>query len=92
MSDRWWGAGLRRNLSTGQKTGALLFLAIDLALLAAALWDLSRRRPDEVRGGRRPWYGLVFIDVFGPVAYFAFGRKVARPGDAPASLDSTAVS
>jgi bacteriorhodopsin len=69
------------DLSGGQKICIVAFLAVDLALLLAAVFDLKRRSPDEVRGDRRLWFGLVFIDVFGPLAYFTYGRKMPSVTD-----------
>ena len=52
-----------------------------MGLLAAALWDLAHRKPEEVRGDRRMWAGLVFINWIGPIAYFAIGRR--KPDASP---------
>jgi hypothetical protein len=59
---------------------AVLFvplLALWLALLVAALRDLIRRRPEELAGGNKAlWYGIVvLVATFGPIIYFAFGRR-----------------
>lgn len=62
-------------LSDGQKAGLLVLAAMQIGLLVAALWDLAHRTPDEVRGDRRMWAGLVFINWIGPLAYFTVGRK-----------------
>ncbi len=53
----------------------LVFL--ELGLLAAALVDLLRREPRQVVGGKRWVWGIVIVCVnfFGPIVYFAFGRK-----------------
>ena len=65
------------DLSEGQKIGLVVLAAIQIGLLAAALWDLIHRSPDEVRGDRRIWAGVVFINWIGPLAYFTIGRKGA---------------
>lgn len=70
MHKRHWG-----DLSVGQKIAVMMFLVVDLALLVTAMWDLWHRDPEEIRGDRRMWTGLVLIDVFGPLAYFTVGRK-----------------
>jgi hypothetical protein len=49
--------------------------AAQLLLLGRALADLRRRSSDELRGGKRLWVPVVFINFIGPVAYFLFGRK-----------------
>jgi hypothetical protein len=63
------------DLSDGQKAGLVVLATVQIGLLAAALWDLAHRSADEVRGDRRMWAGLVFINWIGPLAYFAIGRK-----------------
>ena len=70
MKKRHWA-----DLSSTQKAGVGVFLAVDLALLVTALWDVRHRSDDEIRGDRRLWTGLVLIDVVGPLAYFTIGRK-----------------
>lgn len=63
------------DLSDNQKALVIIGGALQFGLLAAALWDLAHRTDEEVRGGRRLWSGLVFINWFGPLAYFFVGRK-----------------
>ena len=48
-----------------------------LVLLILGLRDLLPRRAEEVTGGSKLLWGLVivFIGTFGPLIYFAFGRK-----------------
>jgi len=49
-------------------------IAIQLVLLAAALIDLIRR--PRTRGPKWAWgLAIVFISIFGPLAYFLFGRS-----------------
>ena len=48
--------------------------AVQLALQAATLWDLRRRRADEVWGSKR-WWTAAFVNVLGPVAYCAVGPR-----------------
>ncbi len=70
MAKRRWS-----DLSTGQQAAMIVLGAMQISLLVAALWDLAHRAPDEVRGDRRMWAGLVFINWVGPIAYFAIGRR-----------------
>jgi hypothetical protein len=63
------------DLSAGQKVTVVVLGAGQLALLVAALWDLVHRSADEIRGDKRMWAALVFINWIGPLAYFAIGRK-----------------
>jgi hypothetical protein len=49
--------------------------SIQLVLLVAALIDIRRRPATEIKGGKRLWTALAFLNTIGPIAYFAFGRK-----------------
>lgn len=51
---------------------------VEVVLLVAALVDLKRRPAEEVRGSKRMWSGLVFVNIVGPIAYFALGRRPRR--------------
>jgi hypothetical protein len=62
-------------LTTAQKGGVGFGAALQLTLLAAALWDMWRRPDEEINGPRRLWTLVVFINFIGPIAYFLFGRK-----------------
>jgi hypothetical protein len=53
----------------------VFFSLIQIALLAAALWDIHRRSEDEINGSKRTWRAIVFVNYVGPIAYFLFGRK-----------------
>lgn len=55
--------------------------SIQLVLLVAALRDIRRRPAAEIKGGKRLWTALAFVNGIGPIAYFAFGRK--RSGIGP---------
>lgn len=53
------------------------------SLLAAALIDIRRRPASQIRGSKRIWTAAVVIQQpFGPLSYFAFGRR-RRPGSQP---------
>lgn len=70
MANKKWS-----ELSDAQKAGIIVASVVQIGLLAAALWDLGHRTSDEVRGSRRMWAGLVFVNWIGPLAYFTVGRK-----------------
>jgi hypothetical protein len=46
-----------------------------VTLLVAALVDLRRRPARKVRGDKRLWTALSFVNYVGPIAYFTVGRK-----------------
>lgn len=48
---------------------------IQLALLAAALIDIRRRPAEQIKGSKKLWTLVAFINFVGPIAYFVFGRK-----------------
>jgi hypothetical protein len=48
---------------------------VEVVLLAAALFDIKRRPAEQVRGPKWMWSSLAFVNIVGPLAYFAFGRK-----------------
>ena len=74
-----------RDLTPAQRARIVITCCIQLALLAAALRDIRRRQATEIKGGKRLWTMLAFVNGIGPVAYFALGRK--RPeGQPPARL------
>jgi hypothetical protein len=64
-----------RDLSPAQRAITTLVTTIQLALLVAALTDIRRRPATGIKGGKRLWTALAFVDGVGPIAYFAFGRK-----------------
>jgi hypothetical protein len=48
---------------------------VQLLLLAAALRDLHRRPTDQIRGPKRRWVAVAFVNFIGPLTYFAIGRR-----------------
>ena len=70
MARKDWG-----DLSTRQRSGALLGGVVQVALLVAALADIYRRPQEEVRGSKWLWTAAAFVNFVGPISYFVFGRK-----------------
>ena len=54
---------------------------VEAGLKAAALIDLRRRAPEEVRGSKRIWAASMIINSAGlvPLAYFTLGRRRGAP-------------
>lgn len=50
---------------------------VEVVLLAAALFDIKRRPSEQIRGPKWMWSSLAFVNIVGPLAYFAFGRREA---------------
>ena len=81
-----------------KKIGVIIGGAIQFSLLALGLWDVAHRRPDEVRGDRRMWAGLMFFNWIGPLAYFAYGRRDSplcpwrQKAEQPAVIEETTVT
>lgn len=64
-----------RDLSPRQRGVLALASCVQFGLLIAAQVDISRRSPDEVRGSKLLWRLLSFVNFFGPLAYFRWGRR-----------------
>ena len=64
-----------RDLSAPQRAVLAVLVALQLGLLAAALFDLSRRPARKVRGDKRLWVAASFVNYVGPIAYLTYGRK-----------------
>jgi hypothetical protein len=62
-------------LTTTQRRGIVLVGIVQVALLAAALFDIRRRSADQINGSKLLWTALAFVNFVGPIAYFLFGRK-----------------
>jgi hypothetical protein len=63
------------DLSDRQKTLILTMIAIQISLLLTALADIYRRPAENIRGSKRVWTAISFVNFVGPVSYFLFGRK-----------------
>jgi hypothetical protein len=48
---------------------------IEGVLLVATLVDIRRRPADQIKGSKRMWSALAFVNIIGPIAYFVFGRR-----------------
>ena len=63
------------DLSTPQRTGVVGAGVVQLALLVTALVDLWRRPAEQIKGSKRMWVAVAFVNFVGPLTYFAFGRR-----------------
>ena len=63
------------DLTTLQKRAIVVGGAVEAVMTLAALRDLVSRSREQVRGPKVAW-GLSFVvQPFGPIAYFALGRR-----------------
>ena len=58
-----------------QRSAIVAVGVVQVALQIAALIDLWRRPREQVRGSKPLWTALSFLNFFGPLAYFKFGRR-----------------
>jgi hypothetical protein len=63
------------DLSERQRGAVVAAGAVQVGLLAAALYDIRRRPAREINGSKSLWTAAAFVNFAGPIAYFAFGRK-----------------
>jgi len=62
-------------LTARQKQGLIALTFVQIGLLIAALLDIKNRDASEIKGSKKMWMALSFIDIIGPLSYFLFGRK-----------------
>lgn len=63
------------DLSTTQRTALAAAAAVELGAKTAAFVDLARRDSGAVRGPKWVWGLALFINGFGPAAYWALARR-----------------
>ena len=64
-----------KDLSGAQRTRIVVQAAIQFALAAMALWDISHRPANRIKGSKRLWALAALVQPVGPIAYFLFGRR-----------------
>ncbi len=64
-----------RELSPLQQRAIIVAGAAEIILTSSAAFSLLHRSPEQVRGPRLAWAAALPIQPFGPIAYFAWGRK-----------------
>jgi len=70
MANKRW-----KDLGPGQRKLIVALASVELSLSAVAAADLVRRSPEQVRGGRRLWWSLIFVQPFGPLLYLFWARR-----------------
>ena len=64
-----------KDLSPTQRRLIAAGATVQFSLLGAALVDIWRRPAAQIRGPKRLWAGLSFVNFIGPICYFVFGRR-----------------
>jgi hypothetical protein len=67
---RYWS-----ELTASEKRIVIISSLLQMSLLVAALNDILRRPPSQINGKKWVWLLVSFINFFGPISYFLFGRK-----------------
>lgn len=70
MAKRRWS-----DMSTAQRAGLLVAMAVQISLAGSAWADLARRPAAQVNGSKARWGALIGVNFVGPLAYFRWGRK-----------------
>ena len=70
MRTRQWS-----ELSDRQQTVLLVAVSVQLSLAATAWADLATRPAALINGRKDVWAAVIAVNVLGPIAYFARGRR-----------------
>lgn len=65
------------DMSTCQRVLVVVGSVVQISLAVAAWVDLARRRPEQVKGPKSRWAGIIGINFVGPILYFVLGRERA---------------
>jgi hypothetical protein len=77
------GRGRWNELSPARRVVSIVTVLIQVGLLVAALIDLRGRPAEQIRGNKRLWTLVVFINWVGPISYFLFGRLPPEKATSP---------
>jgi bacteriorhodopsin len=69
---------VKKRWSERSKRSRTLIVAtgvVEVVLLVATLIDIKRRPADQLKGSKRMWTALAFVNIVGPIAYFTLGRR-----------------
>jgi len=69
-----------KDLSPAARAAVVVGGVAQLALLALAHADLTRRTDAQVRGPKRMWRLISLVNFVGPITYFAVGREPDAAG------------
>lgn len=79
-----WSSTPWGEMSTARKAAMVAQGTAQIALLGAALVDIHRRPAEAIKGSKKVWTGVAFMNFLGigPLAYFALGRESTPRGGA----------
>ena len=63
------------DLTATQQRAIIVAGAVEAVVTVVALRDIARRPASEVRGSKLVWVLSFVVQPFGPLAYFASGRR-----------------
>ncbi|MFH5880185.1 PLDc N-terminal domain-containing protein [Arthrobacter sp. NA-172] len=64
-----------KDMTPGQRVGVVVMGAGQIALLVAAQRSITKTPEAQIRGNKVLWRAASFINFFGPLSYFLFGRR-----------------
>ncbi|HKU30953.1 MAG TPA: PLDc N-terminal domain-containing protein [Arthrobacter sp.] len=64
-----------KDMTPGQRFGMAVVGAGQIALLIAAQRSITKTPASDIRGSKALWRAASFINFFGPLSYFLFGRR-----------------
>jgi hypothetical protein len=64
-----------QDLTETQQIAIVVMGVIQVGLVGAALVDIYRRSEEELTASKGAWTAITFVNFFGPIAYFLFGRR-----------------
>lgn len=64
-----------RDMSKAQRISVVVSGVVNMALLVAAQRSIAKTPDSGIRGKKVVWRAVSFINFFGPVSWFVFGRR-----------------
>jgi phospholipase D-like protein len=76
-----------RDLTPRQRRTISIAGLIEIIVTVGAVRDLVRRPRDQVVGPKILWFAAFVVQPFGPIAYFAFGRRQPEDDEDRAAVE-----
>jgi hypothetical protein len=64
-----------QELTSDQRKAFVLIGLAQVTLIGLALRDLRKRPAEQIRGSKKLWTPIVFVNFIGPTLYFLVGRR-----------------